>query len=147
MKVLIIYRIKYGTVGISRGFSSSDPITSHNTGDRDTQDTLGYDYFNYCNENISGYPDNIRNNNYTGCDFQIGSMYSEYHHIQLILMHIIVIIYFMGQPKRCISTYIICSDENMTFNSTLFGLNPEDRMDVTTMRDPENDYANMEFPR
>lgn len=65
---------------------SSDEINSHSSSEikagdvtnPERQKFLGYDYYNYCNSDISKFPYAQQYNNQTACDYEIGSIYSQF---------------------------------------------------------------------
>ena len=141
----------------------SDPITSHNTSHRqDPNNFIGYDYFNYCNEIISKYPSTASQGNNNGCDFQIGSMYSEYTSYPINSEAYYSNYLLVGSGLEQSSNFPLYSGINVsppptgddiTFSSNLFGLDESDRKGVYTVEEAitsgnifADDYANMNFP-
>lgn len=148
------------------GFTSRDPITSHSTNSRrDPNNFIGYDYFNYCNEDISKYPTNLQLGNNSGCDYQIGSMYSEYPSYPINSEAYYSNYLFTGttledtdSPSEYTLYYndqvtSVFSRDDKSFNSTLFDIDRGGRRNVYSadeIRDMNNpfadDYRNINFP-
>jgi len=57
---------------------SSSEIKAGDVTNPERQKFLGYDYYNYCNSDISKFPDAAQYNNQTACDYEIGSIYSQF---------------------------------------------------------------------